>query len=434
MTGRCRVELGEGTGEGVCCWRETWRDYDRCIWHAEATGKPASELQEARAAEGEVLDCAYLPGVQFGADISFENCSLREAVLSDAMLSGISFRHATLDRATLTGANLAHATLQSASLSHVRLSNADCSHADLRGVDLSHAVAEHVDFSHARLANAEASHANLENATFANADLSETILNDASIADATIENADLRYASLVGADVENAMLARSDLRCVSFEGSRLYGTTFADSRIDHETSFDTLCVYEHQHATETPDTDDTDRVSPMDKAIWTYRALQSLSRDNALREQASHYFVREHDARRRKAWADRDYLSGVKAEGARWIMGYGDRPWQVTYASLVVILASSLLYPLSALGGLRTDGELLSYTSGPSPLWSPQGLAHIVRALAESLYFSVITFTTTGYGTTVAVGYTKIVAMAEALFGVFLTALFVFVLARKVTQ
>lgn len=45
-----------------------------------------------------------------------------------------------------------------------------------------------------------------------------------------------------------------------------------------------------------------------------------------------------------------------------------------------------------------------------------------------------ITFTTTGYRTTVAVGYTKIVSMAETLFGVFLTALFVFILARKVIQ
>lgn len=112
---------------------------------------------------------------------------------------------------------------------------------------------------------------------------------------------------------------------------------------------------------------------------------------------------------------------------------YGEQPWHVVYASLAVILASSFLYPLSALGGLRTDSELLSYTSGPSALWSPQGLADIVRALAESLYFSVITFTTTGYGTTVAVGYTKIVPMAEMVFGVFLTALSVFVLARKVT-
>lgn len=82
----------------------------------------------------------------------------------------------------------------------------------------------------------------------------------------------------------------------------------------------------------------------------------------------------------------------------------------------------------------RGEVELLSYTSGPSPLWSPQGLAHIVRALAENLYVSVIKFTTTGYGTTVAVGYTRIVAMAGMVFGVFLTALFAFVLARKVTQ
>lgn len=101
--------------------------------------------------------------------------------------------------------------------------------------------------------------------------------------------------------------------------------------------------------------------------------------------------------------------------------GYGERPQRTVSTSLVVIVLSSLLYP--ALGGLRTVDETVTYASDG------------VTAFLDSLYFSVITFTTLGYGDFLAVsGLGRFVAGVEALSGAFLVALFVFSLGRQVSR
>lgn len=101
-------------------------------------------------------------------------------------------------------------------------------------------------------------------------------------------------------------------------------------------------------------------------------------------------------------------------------MGYGERPFRVLYIALTIVLVSALLYPVPGIlpaGG----GEPLTYP----PLLAewPGGLIETGRVLAESLYFSVITFTTLGYGDVAPAGWGKLVATAEAASGLLLTVL-----------
>lgn len=51
----------------------------------------------------------------------------------------------------------------------------------------------------------------------------------------------------------------------------------------------------------------------------------------------------------------------------------------------------------------------------------------------NSIYFSVVTFTTLGYGDVQPVGFAKYVAASEAVIGASLMALLVFVLGRRAT-
>ncbi|WP_160135743.1 potassium channel family protein [Halococcus salsus] len=176
-------------------------------------------------------------------------------------------------------------------------------------------------------------------------------------------------------------------------------------------------------------------VDLLDKAIWTYGALQTISRENKLNQQASEYYVRQHDTQRRQVWARGQYLRWAKAEGARWVMQYGEGIWTVVYTALVVIVLSAVLYPLSAVGGLRrsSSGAALTYaTGGPLDPSTVTGIRNLVAILAESLYFSVVTFTTLGYGDWVPLGYAKGLAMAESLIGTFIASLLIYVLARRV--
>jgi hypothetical protein len=100
----------------------------------------------------------------------------------------------------------------------------------------------------------------------------------------------------------------------------------------------------------------------------------------------------------------------------RLLFGYGERPVRVLVASALIILSCALFY--------SQPGSLV-YRDGPTEPSFPQGL-----------YFSTITFTTLGYGDfyPAAQGFCRQLAMAEAISGAFLMALFVVCLAKRFSR
>lgn len=327
----------------VCCWRPTWEDTERCVWHADAANKPAEALAMLTPAPGERLDGAIL---RESTVVEFDGC----------------------DECTLVDADFAQA---------------DVSEIDFTGTDLREATFKG---------------ANVRGATFARANL---------------EDADFRNADLRGARLNQAKLDQ---------------VNFADSRIDRATVFGERTVYETQLA-RTTDLDA--RRELFESATWTYRTLQRLASQNARRHQTYKYYEREKDLRRRFAWHDGYYLHALRAEAERWTMGYGHNPWRVLGASLLLIVICAGLYPMT--GGVQevgTDSAITYALDEPAdaPRW------WVGRVFLKSLYFSVTTFATLGYGDLQPVGsWARTVAGAEALLGGLLMALLVVVLIRRIT-
>ncbi len=98
------------------------------------------------------------------------------------------------------------------------------------------------------------------------------------------------------------------------------------------------------------------------------------------------------------------------------LFGYGERPVRVLLASALVIIICAIFYSQPA---------ALIYRDG-----------QIVPSFTQSLYFSVTTFTTLGYGDLYpsADGLCRQLAMAEAITGGFLMALFVVCLAKRFSR
>ncbi len=139
--------------------------------------------------------------------------------LSGLDLSGFDLSGADLSRANLVGARLVGAKLQDAVLFEADLTDTEFFTANLAGANLSACRAER---------------AGLESVDLTNATLFDARLRGASLSGARLAGADLRAASLVGARLRETDLARADLtrtilREADLEGSDVTDATFVDA-------------------------------------------------------------------------------------------------------------------------------------------------------------------------------------------------------------
>lgn len=104
--------------------------------------------------------------------------------------------------------------------------------------------------------------------------------------------------------------------------------------------------------------------------------------------------------------------------------GYGEDPFRVISFSWLLIFISAIFYYIF---GLRFTGEFQVFSLQSS-------VEENVIFFFECLYYSVVTFTTLGYGDFIPVGYSRIVAALEAFTGSFTIALFVVVFVKKMTR
>lgn len=92
------------------------------------------------------------------------------------------------------------------------------------------------------------------------------------------------------------------------------------------------------------------------------------------------------------------------------IWGHGERPNRTFYSALSLIFISAYFY---------MQGNLVKDTF----VFRPDYL--------QALYFSVVTFTTVGYGDITPIGLSKLIAMLEVFSGVFIIPIFIVGLSRK---
>jgi uncharacterized protein YjbI with pentapeptide repeats len=177
-------------------------------------------------------------GEQAGQRADLSNADLRGLSLSNADLRGAIMRGCILDDADLNGAQLVHADLRDAQLCSANLTGAnllltDFSGADLSNADLSNSSSSSDQLGHIRrgprFKNANLESTNLSNAACYMTDFSGALLVGTKMSGANLEGANLQETDLSGLNLEGANLVQANLRLAKLAGTRLANTNLSQA-------------------------------------------------------------------------------------------------------------------------------------------------------------------------------------------------------------
>lgn len=275
-----------------------------------------------------------------------------------------------LSKANFSGADLTQADLSSANLFDTDLSGADLVGANLSGSDL----------TGADLSGADLTRANLTGARLWNADLSNAKLVEVNLTDADLWQSRLCNTRLWRADISRTKsLTKQNFLC----GKNRFITKYR--------------IYETGHIA----------------AEDTYRNLKRYFINEGRYGDASWASFKEKTMEKIRLKKDKS-LSYIPVAFMGFLCGYGERPQRIVFSSgLIIFIYAVIFYLLKSIKTAAPGIFTLSF--------------------GDYIYYSVVTFTTLGYGDIipkVSTAY-RLLAVSEAFLGAFMMGLFIFTLARK---
>ena len=434
-----------------------------CKWHEPRDGKG---FFEKKIQETDLIE-AYLVKANLIGTIFKENTDLWYANLQGANLIGANLQGADLVRTNLQGADLQNANLQGADLRYANLQGADLQNANLQGADL----------RYANLQGANLSHEDLKEAKLDRADLRTTFLYGVYFKDAK----SLQYAKIGNVYIEEIIadeLSQILSSKESYEKSlrEFLAPELRKLRLTKK-DIELFISKAEIHLTEILITlrkihKDRDTISKFrilkykynlyQRSLDVYINLKNYLKNAGFYDGNAVFFISEYRVRgkifkvrgnlstyilwerikhtfqklafwKRYKEADKP-LHEKKSANLLWDMlanyfafsmnrliyrtsSYGESVGRVILTAFLIILAYAGIYSIK--GGIIVQNE-----------------AQPIHSFLTSLYFSIVTFTTLGYGDlhpVPSIGM-RLLAGSEAFLGAFLLAYFVVVVSRKIMR
>ncbi len=265
---------------------------------------------------------------------------------------------------------------------------------------------------------------NLTNANLSNIDLVNSgskdgfIFINANLYKANFENAHCFKLDLSGSSLMKANFKNANLHCANLKDCNLLGTNFEGAKLEN-VQWDREIIQERAAKKETSLENQIDYYQ---QAEEIYRNLRRIAEYDGLFETAGYFFQKEMQMRRMKMpmYSFKRIFSKV----VDFSCGYGERPLKIISLSILVIILFSVVFSFT---GIYYEDKIQAISFDNS-------LTQNLLVFANSLYFSVVTFTTLGYGDILPIGITKLFAAIEAILGGFILAIFVIVFVKKMTR
>lgn len=246
-------------------------------------------------------------------------------------------------------------------------------------------------------------------------------LHQCDLYKANLEGAHLFKIDFSGSSLMKSNLENANLHCANLESCNLLGVKIRNARLENVNWG--KCILQENLAK-------LEQKSGNVEAMWDYyeqaeeiyRNLRIETEKQGLFEKSGYFFRKEMIMRRlQMPILSYDRLSSKVVD---LFCGYGEKPFNVVMFSLFVISVSALFYFVL---GVNYGDEVIQFSRG-------KGVAANALEFLSCLYFSVVTFTTLGYGELTPTSAARVVSGVEAFVGSFTMALFVVVFVKKMTR
>jgi hypothetical protein len=267
--------------------------------------------------------------------------------------------------------------------------------------------------------NFNLSQSNLENINLVNSGHHEGYkLHNCDFYKANLSHSHCFKVDFSGSSLMKANFKGANLHFANLKNCNLLGTNFEHARLEN-VIWDKEIVQERD-AKKTQDYNE--KLDLYQQSEEIYRNLRSTCETDGLFETAGLFFQKEMKMRRKQMplFSSKRFISKL----VDFSCGYGERPLRIVILSAMVILLFTCIFFIT---GLNYSGEILQLSLNAS-------MNENISELLNTLYFSVVTFTTLGYGDILPIGISKLFAGIEALLGGFILALFVVVFVKKMTR
>ncbi len=267
------------------------------------------------------------------------------------------------------------------------------------------------------LKNADLSHIDLVNHHNKNGyDFSYADLYRANLFGAHLFNIKLSKASLMKADLKNAKLNCANLKQTNLLGVKWKGCKIENIQIGKKLSQEALAQQ-------------SIKENKIEQAIDYYEQAEEVYRDLRKHSEQEGIFTLSGDLIQkeltmRRMQMPKYSIKRITSKIVDLFCGYGEAPLRIVGISMLLILVCAILYTFT---GLNYQGSFYIYSGSQS---SSENFTFFL----SSLYYSVVTFTTLGYGDFTPVGVSRAIAAIEAFTGSFTIALFVVVFVKKMTR
>ncbi|MEG1408549.1 MAG: pentapeptide repeat-containing protein [Terrisporobacter sp.] len=245
-------------------------------------------------------------------------------------------------------------------------------------------------------------HTNLKNMVFQNSDFIKIKFIFTSLRNAIFDECNINRILFSDCNLKAMKIIETHINVLRFEDKYL-------SKVDENTFIDKININENYD---------------YDNLFKTYKSISSIYESNRYASYGGEYYYLAKCMERKSLKGLERFKSNIF-----WIIcGYGERPTFALVTSFEIVLLFAIMYMFS---GLCINGSTINYSFNILYLLPKRA---IYLDFIKCFYFSLVTFTSVGYGDIFPTGYSVIFSCFEMILGVTMVGVWTATLARKIIR